>query len=166
MIRTTVLSDNLKTAVSFAHHAISSRSQLPILLNFLIEAKEGNLYILATDLEIGIKIRVPAKIEKEGKVSVSAKTFMDLVSNIDQEKINLIEEENKLLLQADKLKTTFPITPSSEFPALYEAKGEKQAEFKKDEFDNETTEFDTLVDCQLAVEKAHEDWQKKQKGRA
>ena len=37
---------------------------------------------------------------------------------------------------------------------------------KKDEFDNETTEFDTLVDCQLAVEKAHEDWQKKQKGRA
>lgn len=137
MFRTTVLSNNLKVAVSFAHHAISSRSRLPTLLNFLFETKDGNLYVSATDLEIGIKIRVPAKIEKEGQVSVSAKTFLDLVSNIDQEKITLVEKEGKLFLEADKLKTTFPTAPFSDFPALYESRGEKQAEFKKEEFDRQ-----------------------------
>lgn len=34
---------------------------------------------------------------------------------------------------------------------------------KHDEFDDNVNDFDTLIDCQLAVEKAHEDWQKKQK---
>ncbi|OGN13671.1 MAG: hypothetical protein A3C71_00530 [Candidatus Yanofskybacteria bacterium RIFCSPHIGHO2_02_FULL_43_15c] len=34
---------------------------------------------------------------------------------------------------------------------------------KRDQFDSDTTDFDTLVDCQLAVEKAHEYWQKKNK---
>ncbi|TSC74500.1 MAG: hypothetical protein G01um101444_270 [Parcubacteria group bacterium Gr01-1014_44] len=32
---------------------------------------------------------------------------------------------------------------------------------KKDEFDEDTTDFDTLIDCQLAVEVAHENWKKK-----
>lgn len=137
MIRATVLSDNLKTAVSFAHHAVSSRSQLPILLNFLFEAKNGNLFVSATDLEIGIKIKIPAKVVKEGEACVMAKTFLDLVSNIDQEKIELNQDGNKLLLVAQNLKTTFPTSSSSDFPKLYESKGEKQAEFKKEEFDRQ-----------------------------
>ncbi len=137
MFRTTVLSSNLKNGISFANHAISSRSQLPILLNFLLTAKDGNLLISATDLEVGIIIKVPAKVEEEGEVSISAKTFVDLVSNIDQEKLTLELKENVLMLTADKLKTSFPTLLASEFPKLYETKGEKQAELKKEELDKE-----------------------------
>ena len=35
--------------------AIPSRSTLPILSNLLLETKEGNLFITATDLEICIR---------------------------------------------------------------------------------------------------------------
>lgn len=35
----------------------------------------------------------------------------------------------------------------------------------KDHFDSDTTDFDTLIDCQLAVEKAHDDWKKEQEKR-
>lgn len=31
---------------------------------------------------------------------------------------------------------------------------------KKDDLDGDVNDFDTLVDCQLAVEKAHDEWQK------
>lgn len=137
MFKTTVLSSNLKTGISFANHAISSRSQLPILLNFLLTAKDGSLLISATDLEVGIIIKVPAKVEGEGDVSISAKTFVDLISNIDQERVTLELKENVLMLSADKLKTSFPTLIASEFPKLYETKGEKQAEFKKEELDKE-----------------------------
>ncbi len=34
---------------------------------------------------------------------------------------------------------------------------------KKDDLDDVVNDFDTLIDCQLAVEKAHDNWQKKQK---
>jgi len=32
--------------------------------------------------------------------------------------------------------------------------------FRKDGFDSDNTDFDTLIDCQLAVEKVHEGWRK------
>ncbi len=49
----------------------------------------------------------------------------------------LFEEEKVLILQTDKLRTKFPTTTPSEFPSLYESKGNKQAEFKKEEFDRQ-----------------------------
>ncbi len=33
---------------------------------------------------------------------------------------------------------------------------------KKEEFDFDTADFDTLIECQLAVEEAYENWKKKQ----
>ena len=61
------LSDNLQKKLVFLNHAVSLRGQLPILANFLLEAKNGKLIISATDLEIGISSSVAVNVEKEGK---------------------------------------------------------------------------------------------------
>lgn len=136
MLKTTVLIENLKNGISFSHHAISSRSPLPILLNFLLEAKDGTLTISATDLEIGIICSVPAKVESEGAVTVPAKTFLDLINSVNAQKLELEETEGSLTLSASHLKTQFPTLSATEFPKLYEEKGEKLAVFKKRVFDN------------------------------
>ena len=67
-MKVSLISENLQKNILFVNHAISSRSQLPILLNFLIEAKEGKLVISATDLEIGIIVEIPAKTEDEPRI--------------------------------------------------------------------------------------------------
>ena len=41
------------------------RSQLPILLNFLLKSEKGKFSISSTDLEIGIEAVIPANIEEE-----------------------------------------------------------------------------------------------------
>lgn len=135
MLKTTLLIENLKTGTSLSHHAISSRNPLPVLLNFLIEAKDGTVTISATDLEIGILAKVPAKVESEGAVTVPAKTFLDLVNSVDEEKVELEEVENGLILRAKHIKTHFPTLAATEFPKLYESKGEKKAVFSKESFD-------------------------------
>lgn len=33
---------------------------------------------------------------------------------------------------------------------------------ERDQLDDQTTDFDTLIDCQLAVEKAHQKWEREQ----
>lgn len=137
MLKTTLLLENLNTGISFAHHGVSSRNPLPVLLNFLIEAKDGEVIISATDLEIGIQTKIPAKVEKEGAITVSAKTFADIVSSIDQEKVELTEEDSVLVLTAKGTKTKFPTAPAMDFPKLYEEKGQKRATINKDNFDNE-----------------------------
>src|SRR3990170_8226110 len=131
MLKAKILLENLKNGTAFTYHAISSRNPLPILLNLLLESRDGELIISATDLEIGIRVKEPANVGGEGAVTVSAKTFLDLIGNIDQEKIELEEEEGGLVLLANKLKTRFPIVPATEFPRLYEEKGQKKAVFEK-----------------------------------
>lgn len=135
MLNTTLITDNLKIGISFVHHAVSSRSPLPILTNFLIEAEKGKLTISATDLEIGIQVVIPAKIESEGRVAVPAKTFLDLINSIDEEKIELEEKEKKLHLRTKRTKTSFPTQQASEFPSLFESKGEIKTEMKAKEFE-------------------------------
>lgn len=134
MLKTTLLLENLKNSVVFANHGISSRNTIPILLNFLIEAKEGSLFVSSTDLEIGIKIKTPAKIEEEGQTTVPAKTIVDLVSSLSVDKVELIEKGNTLELKGEKIKTSLPTISASEFPKLYEEKGRKQASFLREEF--------------------------------
>ncbi len=131
-MRVSLLSENLQKKILFVNHAISSRSQLPILGNFLIEAKDGKLSISATDLEIGITADVPAKIEEEGSATVPAKTFVELVGSIPAGKISLEITPEGLFLSGERVKTVFQTTPSEEFPKLYEEKGEGIMVLKKE----------------------------------
>lgn len=131
-MRVSLLSENLQKKILFTNHAISTRSQLPILLNFLIEAKEGKLLISATDLEIGIITEVPAKTEKEGAITVPAKTFVELIGTISSGKIKLETTTQGLVLTGEKTKTVFQTTPTEEFPKLYEDKGEKIMVLKRE----------------------------------
>ncbi len=131
-MRVSLLSENLQKKILFVNHAISSRSQLPILLNFLMEADNGKFSISATDLEIGIIVDVPAKTEKEGKITVSAKTFTELIATIPSSKIALETNEEGLSLTGENTKTLFQTTPAEEFPALYEEKGKQIITLKKE----------------------------------
>lgn len=131
-MRISLLSENLQKKILFLNHAISSRSQLPILLNFLIEAKKGRVFISATDLELGIIVEVPAKIEKEGLVAVPAKTFTELTSTILLDKITLETRDGGLVLTGEKTKTVFQVSPADDFPKLYEEKGSQTLTLKKE----------------------------------
>lgn len=130
-----ILSENLSKKISFLNHAVSSRAQLPILSNFLMQAKDGKLTISATDLEIGIVCSVAASIEEEGEVTVPAKNFVDLVSNIVSQKITLELEGNVLKLKGDKVKASFPTIPADEFPKLYEKKGDLFLTLEKEDIE-------------------------------
>ncbi len=126
-MKVSFLSENINKKISFVNHAVSNRSQLPILLNLLLLAKKGKFFISATDLEIGIEISVAASIEEEGGITVPAKTFYELLGNISKGKVTLYTKNNSLFFEADKIKTVFQTISSDEFPKIYEEKGDKIA---------------------------------------
>jgi len=131
-MRVSLLSENLQKKILFVNHAISTRSQLPTLLNFLIEAKEGKITISATDLEIGITVDVPAKTEKGGSITVPAKTFVELVGTISSGKISIETIQDGLKLTGEKEEAVFQTTPADEFPKLYGDKGKQVMVLKKE----------------------------------
>ncbi len=129
-----VLSENLQKKLPYVNHAVSAKSQLPVLLNVLLVAKNDKLSIDATDLEIGIHTEIPAHIEEEGAVCIPAKTFLELISSLNADKILFETSERNLLVKTAKTKNMFSVTSQDEFPTLYEEKGEMIATIKKELF--------------------------------
>ena len=136
-MRVSLLFENFSKKILFANHAISSRSQLPILLNFLIQAKNGKLSVSATDLEIGIVVDIPAKIEEEGEVTIPAKTLTELVSATPTDKITLETKPEGLILTGEKARTVFQTTPAEEFPKIYDERGEETLVVKRELIDKD-----------------------------
>lgn len=136
-MKVSFLSENVNKKLSLVNHAVSGRSQLPVLLNFLLRVSKGKFTIIATDLEIGIEVTIPANIEEEGEITVPAKIFYELLSNINKGKIELYTKEENLHFETDKIKTVFQTIKAEEFPKIYEEKGEKIGEFSKEELENE-----------------------------
>jgi len=134
-MKVTFLSDNLQRKISFLNHAVSQRGQLPILSNFFLEAKNGKLIISATDLEIGISSSIAVNIQTEGKTTIPAKNFSDLLTNLGSQKITLTLEGETVTLKGEKINASFQTMPAEDFPKLYEEKGEELATLKKTEIE-------------------------------
>lgn len=126
-MKVTISLDIFKKQLAFINHAVSTRSQLPILTNILIEVKENKVFLSSTDLEIGIITEMPATPEEEGSTTVPARTFTELISSIPDEAITLKLEDSTLEVTSKKTKSLFQTIAATEFPKLFEEKGSEIA---------------------------------------
>lgn len=124
---------NIANKLSFLNHAVSSKSQLPILLNISLETKDGKLRLSSTDLEIGIETSIPATIFEEGGITVPARTFTELVNSLPDSTITLQTNDNILEVIGKKTRSVFQTISRSDFPKLYEERGELIATMLEDD---------------------------------
>lgn len=122
-----ILTANIQNKLSFLNKAISPKSQLPVLQNFLIEAKADRVKLSSTDLEIGIEVYCSGIISEEGEITVPAKLFTELVNSLSDESLTLETDETTLEVRTKRTKSVFQTISSEEFPKLYEEKGEQLA---------------------------------------
>jgi DNA polymerase-3 subunit beta len=95
------LKDKLKEAIVLAEKISGKNLTLPILSTILLETKNKNLIIRATNLEVGIEIEIPAKIEQPGTVAVSASILLNYLNNLSK--------EEKITLELDNTKSVIPV---------------------------------------------------------
>jgi len=73
---------------------IEKRHTIPILANVLIEAKNSEIVITATDLEVGIKSSYPSDVVTEGKVTVSAKKLFEIIKELPNKTVQFTSKSN------------------------------------------------------------------------
>ena len=88
-MRVSCLQENLAKGLSIVGRAVATRSTLPVLGNILIEAKDNELRLAATNLEIGVNCWVGAKIEDEGAITIPARLLSEFVNSLPPEKIEM-----------------------------------------------------------------------------
>ncbi|HWA52295.1 MAG TPA: DNA polymerase III subunit beta [Patescibacteria group bacterium] len=108
------LNNNLQTAIRF----IASRTTLPILSNFLLETDKTKLKISATNLEMSISTSIGAKVEEEGNITIPAKYFEEIISNLNKGQIDLIAQNEKMEIVSQNSEINLPVTPSNDFPKI------------------------------------------------
>lgn len=107
---------NLETILNILIRSISSKPQLPILSCFLLEAKDNQINLFATDLNIGIRSSLHGEIVEEGKVAIPAKIFLETVKLLGDGDLELSLEENTLKIRGIKSKTNIQCQASEDFP--------------------------------------------------
>lgn len=121
-----VLQEQLLSGLTIVGRAVASRAQLPVLSHILIEAKSDGLVLSATDLEIGMKVKVSAKVVETGVVAVPAKMFGEFLSSLNPGKVELKLEKETLILSAPGYSGKFQTISAEEFPMLAEVSGENE----------------------------------------
>src|SRR3990167_6058569 len=83
---------NLKDALLTAERFTGKQLSLPVLRYVLFIAAEKVLKIRATNLDLGIEIELPARVEKEGVIAIPADILGNFLSNLPNEKNVTIEQ--------------------------------------------------------------------------
>lgn len=113
-----ILQENLNKGLAIASRSISSKAQLPILGNVLLKTDNNRLCLSATNLETGVTLWVGAKVEKEGELTLPAKTFTEIIASLPAGKIDLEVNGNSLSLSCEGYQATLNGISASEFPKL------------------------------------------------
>jgi len=88
-MKTSVLQDKLAKGLGIVARAVENRPTLPVLGNILIATEDARVKLAATNLEMSITTWIGAKVEKEGAITLPAKTLADLVNNLSPERVDL-----------------------------------------------------------------------------
>ncbi len=119
-MKVSCLQENLAKGLNIVGRAVSTRSTLPVLANVLLETDNGRLKLSATNLEVVVTCWIGAKVEEDGAITVPARTLNDLVSQLPQERVELLLNERTQTLHITCARTEANIKgiDAQEFPLV------------------------------------------------
>jgi len=114
-----VTKEALLEGLQRTQNVVSNRPTLPILTNALLEADEEGLWITTTDLEVGIRCRVEARVEKTGSTTLPARKLVSIIRELPSSEI-ILEVASKNAASIRCGASFFKIfgLPKEEFPAF------------------------------------------------
>ena len=95
--------DALLSGIQSTQSIVSTKGALPILLNVLIETEGDAVFLSTTDLEMGIKCKVEAKVKKSGGTTLPAKKLLSIVRDFPGDVIEINVTENNIATIASKM---------------------------------------------------------------
>lgn len=111
--------DVMLAAVQVLQNAISTKSTLPILSNFLLETQKGRVYMAATDLDIGISLNLPIEVVEEGGIAIPAKRFADITKDLPEGEMEItVKKNNSISIESQKCFFKLMGLSKEEFPKL------------------------------------------------
>ncbi len=111
---------------------VERKNTIPILANVLLEANGGEVKMLATDLEVGLRSKCTATVSKGGSLTLPAKKLYEIVKALPETDVRIEEDKGGVKVAADRFDSRMQTLPREDFPTLPEATGAVSASLSRD----------------------------------
>ncbi|MEQ1572974.1 MAG: DNA polymerase III subunit beta [Vicinamibacterales bacterium] len=111
---------------------VERKNTIPILANVLIEAKDSEVRMLATDLEVALRSRCDASVAKGGSLTLPAKKLYEIIKALPETDVRIDEDKNGVRVAADRFDSRIQTLPREDFPTLPEATGASRVVLPRD----------------------------------
>ncbi len=111
---------------------VERKNTIPILANVLMEADGDHVRLLATDLEVGLRSRCQASVEKSGSLTLPAKKLYEIIKALPETDVRIEEDKTGVKVAADRFDSRMQTLPREDFPTLPDGTGVYTASFPRD----------------------------------
>lgn len=117
-----VTKTNLKNSLKVVSGAIKNDANLPILKNVLIKTVEDNIKVISTNLELAITSNLSGKIIEEGEITIPFSVLIEIINNIQLERLNIDSKDSKIEIQSDNYNAIINSQSPENFPIIPQIK--------------------------------------------
>lgn len=101
-----------------AGRGVSSRTSIQVLAGIRLAAREGELHLAATDMELSVRTRLQADVAGEGVVVVPGKLLIDIIRLLGGQQVVLELRDGTLTVTSDQSTYTLNTFDADDFPQL------------------------------------------------
>jgi len=150
---------DMAQAMTMASRATGGSSGLPVLSNVLIVTHDplwsmsdssqnnGNsIYLAATDLEIGIRMKIQGRVVQQGAITLPVKTFASFMDALSEDDVKLVSTNGRAKIHSEKGEFSITGASADQFPSLIgEVSQNAQLELTGQPEDEKETHFLSLA---------------------
>ena len=130
--------DKIKRAVSLAEKISGKNMTLPVLSCLLLDSSKtkNTLTIKSTNIDLGIEILIPAKVEEEGMVAVPSQILNSFLGSLMDEETNikLVTDQNNLKIITMRSSGVIKTMLADDFPTIPQLPSENSFTLNANEF--------------------------------
>ena len=114
----TITRQNLHQGLAAVSASIPTKTTLPVLSNILLEAKEGGVWMSGTDLDVAVRVQVPADVKETGSLTAPGKKLQEIAKELPDRSVDMVARGDQLELRCGRSAFKLNGLPSEEFPSL------------------------------------------------
>jgi len=104
---------------------VEKRNTMPILANILMNVREGDIELVGTDLEVGLRTHLAADIEKTGAITVNGKKIFEIVKSLpDGQSVQVELKDETIEIKSGESEFKVLCLAKEDYPQVPDAKFE------------------------------------------
>ncbi|MDP3996557.1 MAG: DNA polymerase III subunit beta [bacterium] len=124
-LKISCVKEKLKQALFLVERVTGRNTTLPILSCVLLKANDKKVSLQATNLDMGIDVTFPAKVENEGVSAIPGSVLYSFVSNLQTEGgVSFDGQNGAVSISSEQNKTSIKTLNHDDFPTIPKLSGE------------------------------------------